>query len=219
MDVLENRFLLTLFNFFSAKDRLLFPQEKGKTELHFTFLSVKIFVCFARIIMNIETLLFFIVGGIAIASAVFVVTRKHALYSALFLIVNMCSLAVLYLMLQAQFIAIIQILVYAGAIMVLFIFVIMLLNLEEEKPVAQKLFSFKTFGFALCVVLLAQFIFAFSKVSADTKSLSPNAAQMGTVEYIGKALFNEYLFPFEAISFLLLAAIVGAVVLAKKKFQ
>ncbi|MBS4028902.1 MAG: NADH-quinone oxidoreductase subunit J [Ignavibacteriales bacterium] len=169
--------------------------------------------------MNLELLLFYIIGGIAIASAVLVVTRKHALYSALFMIVNMCSLAVLYLMLQAQFIAIIQILVYAGAIMVLFLFVIMLLNLGEENSPKPKILSMKTFGYALCVVLLAQFVFAFSKITSDTTQLSPNAAHMGTVEYIGKVLFTEYLFPFEAVSFLLLAAIIGAVVLAKKKFQ
>ena len=169
--------------------------------------------------MNYHLLLFYILGGIAIASAVLVVTRKHAMHSALFMMVNMCTLAILYLMLQAQFIAIIQILVYAGAIMVLFLFVIMLLNLGEEEKVKEKFLSKKTLGFALGAVLLAQFIFAFGKISADTNTLSPNAMQQGTVEYIGKVLFTEYLFPFEAVSFLLLAAIVGAVVLAKKKFQ
>ena len=135
------------------------------------------------------------------------------------MIVNMCSLAVLYLMLKAQFIAIIQILVYAGAIMVLFLFVIMLLNLTQEETLKQKLLSMKTFGFVLGTVLLAQLVLTFVKIPSDTKTLSPIATQQGTVENIGKVLFNEYLFPFEAISFLLLAAIVGAVVLAKKKFQ
>jgi len=169
--------------------------------------------------MNLETILFYIVGGIAISSAVLVITRKHAMYSALFMIVNMCSLAVLYLMLKAQFIAIIQILVYAGAIMVLFLFVIMLLNLTQEETLKQKLLSMKTFGFVLGTILLAQLVLTFVKIPSDTKTLSPIATQQGTVENIGKVLFNEYLFPFEAISFLLLAAIVGAVVLAKKKFQ
>jgi NADH-quinone oxidoreductase subunit J len=113
-----------------------------------------------------------------------------------------------------------HILVYAGAIMVLFLFVIMLLNLGDDKRLGEHLGLRMYFGLALSVALLAELLYIFGV--GNTKNFyaqSPVALEMGTVEYIGKVLFTKFLFPFEITSVLLLAAIIGAVILAKKKLD
>ena len=149
-----------------------------------------------------------------------VITRRNPVISALFLILNFFCLAGLYLTLNAQFIAVIQVLVYAGAIMVLFLFVIMLLNLGDEERLKEKL-SFKrifaaglSFGLLLELVYIAGFIDVPMPAGDFSKGV-----EIGTVEYIGEELFTTYLFPFEITSVLLLAAMVGAVVLAKRKMD
>ncbi|MBI3580245.1 MAG: NADH-quinone oxidoreductase subunit J [Ignavibacteriales bacterium] len=148
------------------------------------------------------------------------ITRRSPVMSALYLILNFFALAGLYLTLHAQFIAVIQILVYAGAIMVLFLFVIMLLNLGDEKGLSDKI-SYKKIGaaglsFGLLMELL--FIVGYAKTDLPVTHID-RATEIGTVEYVGKALFTDFLFPFEVTSVLLLAAIIGAVVLAKKKLD
>ncbi|MEK7264172.1 MAG: NADH-quinone oxidoreductase subunit J [Bacteroidota bacterium] len=168
--------------------------------------------------MTPQHIIFFIIGGLAVFAAAMVVLRKNPVISALFLIVNMMSLAVLYLSLQAQFIAIIQVLVYAGAVMVLFLFVLMLLNLGEESTWTEKITVKKMLAFGLAAVFLGQLLYVFTSSPMPLSSLPASAREIGTVESIGKTLFTDYIFPFEATSFLLLTAIVGAIVLAKKKF-
>lgn len=138
--------------------------------------------------------------------------------SALYLVLNFFVIAVLYLLLRAQFIAIIQITVYAGAIMVLFLFVIMLLNLSEDNLFKWKLTSAKSIAALLGIAMLVEVLY-FVTYFTSTSGISPKAESMGTVESIGKVLFKNYLFPFEITSLLLLAAIVGAILLAKKKFE
>ncbi len=138
--------------------------------------------------------------------------------SALYLVLNFFVIAVLYLFLRAQFIAIIQITVYAGAIMVLFLFVIMLLNLGEDNLVKWRLTSAKSIAALLGIAMLVEILY-FILHFISNPGISPDAESMGTVESIGKILFRNYLFPFEITSFLLLAAIVGAILLAKKKFE
>jgi len=167
--------------------------------------------------MNFESIFLFVVAGVAIASAILMVTRRNPIMSVLFLIVNFFCLALLYLALNAQFIAIIQILVYAGAIMVLFLFVIMLLNLKDERSRREKPGYTKIIAVALACIVLGELLV--SIVVSGTSGLlaaSPLAAQLGTVESIGKVMFSEYLLPFEVTSIVLLAAIVGVVVLAKR---
>ena len=170
--------------------------------------------------LNLETILFFSLSLLAIASAIMMITRRNPINSALYLIMNFFSISGLYLLLKAQFIAIIQVLVYMGAIMVLFLFVIMLLNLQDEKKLKEQ-YSYKKITAVLLSILLFGLlgITIFFGFAGKMTAISDKAEQFGTAEYIGSELFTNYSFPFELASFLLLAAIVGAVVLAKKKFD
>jgi len=170
--------------------------------------------------MTFELAVFFLLAAISVVSAVLMIVQRNPVNSALYLILNFFSLAALYLTLKAQFIAIVQVLVYAGAIMVLFVFVIMLLNLGDDKRLREHLGPKTYIAVALVIGLLGELAFIFSKSRADSvTTLAPNAGQMGTVEFLGQVLYTKFLFPFEMISFLLLTAIVGAVVLAKKKLH
>lgn len=148
------------------------------------------------------------------------ITRKSPVTSVIYLVANFFCISVLYLFLKAQFIAIIQILVYAGAIMVLFLFVIMLLNLQEESKLTENITYKKILSLLLVVLFLNILsITIYFTFKSKLTTIGPNAEQFGTIEYIGKELYTTYSFPFEAISFILLAAIIGAIVLAKKKFE
>ena len=168
--------------------------------------------------MSFEQVVFYFLAVLAAFSAVMMILQRNPVNSALYLILNFFCLGGLYLTLNAQFIAMVQVLVYAGAIMVLFLFVIMLLNLGDDKRLREHLGlrMYLGIGFSVALVLELLFIFLF-RSSTSAVQQSPNAAEMGTVEYIGKVLFTRFLFPFEVTSLLLLAAIVGAVILAKKK--
>jgi NADH-quinone oxidoreductase subunit J len=149
------------------------------------------------------------------------ITRKNPVISALFLVLNFGSLAGLYLLLNAQFIAVAQVIVYAGAIMVLFLFVLMLLKPEHEKNIFSKNPVVKIFAFVIAAVIfiqLAYIIFLSSPESGETTELSASI-KAGTIEEIGVELYTNYILPFEAAGFLLLAATIGALVLAKKKFD
>jgi len=167
----------------------------------------------------IEEILFYIFAFGGIVSALLVVTRRSPIIAAIYLIVNFFCLAALYLTLHAQFIAVIQILVYAGAIMVLFVFVIMLLNLGDERSLSDG-FSWKKaaavgFGFGI----LMELIYIFIKPNGTQAIDMARATNIGTVEAIGRVLFTQFLFPFEVTSLLLTAAIVGAIVLAKRNLD
>jgi NADH-quinone oxidoreductase subunit J len=171
--------------------------------------------------MSLELVLFIVFGSICAVTAVLVITRINPVISALFLVVNFASLAGLYLILNAQFIAIAQIIVYAGAIMVFFLFVIMLLNPESEK----KFFSHKPYikiftvvVVALVFVQLIYMIFLAQPSEEMTREITKSVSA-GTIEQIGRELFTNYVLPFEATGYLLLAATIGALVIAKKKFE
>ncbi|KPK97979.1 MAG: hypothetical protein AMJ90_10095 [candidate division Zixibacteria bacterium SM23_73_2] len=165
-----------------------------------------------------EFLIFFIAAIILVFASVLVVVQRNPVHSALFLIAALCAQAILYLLLNATFLAVIQIIVYAGAIMVLFLFVIMLLNLKKDEfgPERRKAQSF--FGILFAVLLLMELglvvKIGLSKLTPADASLS---FDFGGVQLVGKSLFTDYLFPFELTSVLLLVAMVGAIVLAKKK--
>ncbi len=170
--------------------------------------------------MSVEKIFFFLVAAAAVASALMMITRRNPVKSVLFLIVNFFSLAVLYLFLKAQFIAIIQVIVYAGAIMVLFLFVIMLLNLGDVGAFGEKKGLRLTAGIIAGIVVMIEVILGMGiRWGYLQEKISAQAAEMGTVEFIGKSLYRDYLFPFEVTSVLLLAAMVGVIVLAKKKFR
>ena len=162
------------------------------------------------------TFFFYLLSGAAVLSAVLVITRRNPVHSALSLIVTLLSLAGLYLMLYAPFVAGVQIILYAGGIMVLFLFVIMLVNIER----AQREYVFNHqwhVGLAACVALGGLFLFVFKKGSSIFP-LNPAAPpEPMNTQQISLTLFRSYLLAFEVASLLLLVAIVGAVVMAKKR--
>lgn len=171
--------------------------------------------------MTLQLILFILFALIAAVSSVLMITRSNPVISALFLILNFAALAGLYLTLHAQFIAVTQVIVYAGAIMVLFLFVLMLLNPQKEK-----LFSIhpkiKIFAVVIAVLVFIQLVYLIFFTSPNGTNISPNVAasiKAGTVEQIGRQLYSNYILPFEAAGFLLLAATIGALVIAKKKFE
>ncbi|HEY3249618.1 MAG TPA: NADH-quinone oxidoreductase subunit J [Ignavibacteria bacterium] len=167
-----------------------------------------------------ENILILIFAIVSVFAAILMITRRNPITSALFLIVNFFCVSVIYLMLRSQFIAIIQILVYAGAIMVLFLFVIMLLNLQDESKLTENITYKKISAVILSLLLFSSLaITTFFAFSDKFKTMSPNAEGQGTIQAVGKQLYTVFSFPFELVSFILLAAIVGAIVLAQKKFE
>jgi NADH-quinone oxidoreductase subunit J len=165
-----------------------------------------------------ESLLFFFLAAFAVTTALLMVTQRSPMMSAIYLIGNFFALAALYLLLRAQLLAVLQIAVYTGAIMVLVIFVIMLLNLGDEAHLMKRITLRTGAAIALvCGLLLEIFYLVF--VSEPPVMVTPlESPGLGTVESIGSALFGRFLLPFELTSILLLAAIVGAVVLARKRY-
>ena len=163
-------------------------------------------------------MIFFILAGVALVSGGLVVFQRQPLRSALWLIVNFFAVAGIYLLAHAEFIAAIQIIVYAGAIMVLFLFVIMLLNLRQpEAEVKFMHLGQKVGGVILAGFTVLLLIYGVMQVVLPAGKEAPPG--MGNTESIARLLFTDYLLPFEVTSVLLLVAIVGAVVLAKTKLK
>lgn len=165
-----------------------------------------------------QAILFYVFGGVAVAASFLAVTRRNPVTAGLLVALALFAMAGLFALLSAHFIAVIQILVYAGAIIVLFIFVIMLLNLGEEdlRDLGLRPWPFMVV-WALLAFLLAGLIGAVRDVGPGLGA-AELAPDFGTIAATGQELFTRYLVPFEAISVLLLAAIVGAVVLATKRY-
>jgi len=161
--------------------------------------------------------LFLTFALIAVGCAVNLLRQRHPISSALSLIGVMGSLAVLYLLLGAEFIAAIQVIVYAGAIMVLFLFVIMLLNAGEEARTQRSKLA-RVLGLPLAGALLAQLSFVVWRQLGGGPEVEFGGF-VGSTEALGRALFREYVLPFEVTSVLILVAIVGAVVLARKEVR
>jgi len=162
------------------------------------------------------TILFYIFAAVTVLAALNMVLQRTPVYSALSLIVVLCSLAVVYLLLGAEFMAVIQVIVYAGAIMVLFVFVIMLLNAGREKPSHRSRVA-KWIGAPLIGAFLVEMLLVIWEQFPPTRAASP-APLDGSPVAIGHLLFRNYVLPFEVTSILILVAVLGAVVLAKKEF-
>jgi NADH-quinone oxidoreductase subunit J len=175
--------------------------------------------------LALNAVFFYLFGALAVGASLLVIGQRNPIYSVLLLITSFGALSGLYILLDAPFAAVTQIIVYAGAIMVLFLFTVMLLNVPREdaaewdrshplnKPGARRL------GGALAVLLLAELIWAVWHVSTRQESGIKDVAAgtVSSVAAIGRSIFTDYAFPFEVTSILILAAMVGAVILARRE--
>ncbi|MBX3048601.1 MAG: NADH-quinone oxidoreductase subunit J [Anaerolineales bacterium] len=165
--------------------------------------------------MNGDLLLFFGLALVAVGAAVAMLVSRNAVYSALFLIINFATIAVFFLMLGAPFIAMAQVTVYAGAIMVLFLFVIMLLGAEQIQLPGRGGWQ-RPLAILLAVALVAETAVVIFGRGEVTQMLQPSASDYGNPQAIGMTLFSDFLLPFEVTSVLLLAAMVGVIVITKE---
>jgi len=170
----------------------------------------------------LDNVVFWVFAPIAVAAAVAMLLTRHVIYAALFLVANFACIAVMYLLLDAAFLFAVQIIVYAGAIMVLFLFVVMLLNQhKEDDPEAMpaSLVRINSRGFVLLSVLLAvELAVALSRIGITTFTTDAGAvASISSVARIGTALFTTHAFAFEVTSVLILVSMVGAVVIARRE--
>jgi NADH-quinone oxidoreductase subunit J len=172
-----------------------------------------------------ESLLFYVLSGLAVGASALVIGQRNPMYSVLLLIVSFAALAGLYITLDAPFVAMAQMIIYAGAIMVLFLFVVMLLNAPQEDaaewdrthPLRRG--GFARVGVVLAVLLVAELGWALAKVVSLGAPVGGRAdgAVIASVREMGRVLFSQYSFAFEATSVLILVAMVGAVVLARRE--
>ena len=172
-----------------------------------------------NLLPSIPQLLFVLFGAMALGCAVAMVAQRNPLYSAISLVGVFVSLACLYLTLQAPFIAAIQVIVYAGAIMVLVVFVIMLLNVEEEARRPVRLHYLIPVGVLLAAVLVGEAAFMLQLGNSGPAGFAPAQAagsDVGLTASIGAGMFTKYLLPFEVTSVLILMALVGAITLARQ---
>lgn len=167
--------------------------------------------------MQLSQYLFFFLSFVAILSALMVIIDKNPVHSVLFLIVTFFAIAGHYLILNAQFLAVVNIIVYAGAIMVLFLYVIMMLNLNKEIEPHKKNIPKVAAVIASGVLMLC--LIALLKGAEVSMLPAARSSNIGLMENLGKVLFKEYMLPFEISSVLFLAAMVGAVFLSKKEIH
>ena len=168
----------------------------------------------------LEALLFAMFAGTAIGCALGVIFHRNPVHCALLLVGVLLSLSGLFVLLHAQFIAALQVIVYAGAIMVLFLFVVMLLNVKSESAILSP-GAAKGFGFLFALLVFVELLWTVLTPGGEQGSLPPESplpADFGSPAAIGRTLYTVWLLPFEITSILLLVAVIGAVVLAKRKF-
>jgi len=165
---------------------------------------------------------FYVFGFIAVISSLLVVGQKNPMHSVMLLIVSFGALAGLYVLLDAPFTAVTQIIVYAGAIMVLFLFVVMLLNVPREEPASPGASAVlgptgMRIGVVLSLLLAVEVIWAMTRIGAGWFGQGPGTASVSSVALIGNGLFTRHAFAFEATSILILVSMIGAVVLARRE--
>jgi NADH-quinone oxidoreductase subunit J len=172
-----------------------------------------------------ETILFYLFSGVAVVASALVIGQRNTMYSIMLLIASFGALSALYIQLDAPFVAMAQIIVYAGAIMVLFLFVVMLLNApQEDAAVWGRMHPLRRpgvtrFGALLAGLLIVQLVWALVRVSEASAAVGArgDVATVSSVRVLGRVLFSDYVFAFEATSILILVAMVGAVVLAARE--
>ncbi len=160
-----------------------------------------------------NSIFFYFFATVLILAALTVVLARNPSYSVLSLVVAIFSLASIFILLEAFFVGVILLLVYAGAVLVLFLFVVMLLNLNKEEVARVRQSRLRPLGFLVGAAFLVEFLWVI-KASTATETKTPGSIR-GTIETIGRILFTDYLLPFELTSFLLLAAVIGIVSLAQ----
>ena len=173
--------------------------------------------------MTSDLLLFYLFAAVAVGGSLLVVGQRNPIYSVVAIVGSFCGLSGLYVLLEAPFVAVVQIIIYAGAILVLFLFTVMLLNASREdagewdrthpyyRPGPTRV------GAVLAVVLLVQLVWAFSRLDVLSEGVGETQPAASSVRLLGRVLFTDYIFAFEVTSILIIAAMVGAVVLAGKK--
>lgn len=166
--------------------------------------------------MGVTPILFWVLSVLALFSALMVITSKNPMHSVIWLIIVFFAISGHYLLLNAQFLSIVNIIVYAGAIMVLFLYVLMLMDLKKENE-PQKNRWLKLAGALAGGSLLLVLIAALKKADIATQLAETRTGDIGLIENLGKVLFSEYVVPFEIASILFLSAMVGAVVIGKKE--
>jgi NADH-quinone oxidoreductase subunit J len=166
--------------------------------------------------MSVDLILFLVLALVAIATALGMLLSRNTVYSALFLVLNFATVAVFYLLLSAPFIAMSQISVYAGAIMVLFLFVIMLLGAQQLMP-SQGLPWQRPLAFLLALVLVVESVYLLLFRGQPQGQIPAGDVTFGSPQAVGTMLFSDYLLPFEVTSIVLLVAMVAAIVLSKKE--
>ena len=164
--------------------------------------------------MEITQIVFWFLTVLALIAAVGVVSSKNPIYSVLWLIVVFFAISGHYILMNAQFLAIVNIIVYAGAIMVLFLFVVMLMNLNSDAEPVKNVYM-KMAGIISGLTLMIVLVAAFSTAETQNVIIRPGTS-VGLIENLGKALFNKYVVPFEISSILFLSAMVGAIVIGKR---
>jgi NADH-quinone oxidoreductase subunit J len=172
-----------------------------------------------------DLLLFYLFAAITVGGSLLVVGQRNPVYSVVAIVASFCGLSGLYVLLEAPFVAVVQIIIYAGAILVLFLFTVMLLNASREDGAEwDRTHPFyrqgpTRVGAVLAAVLLGQLAWTFSRMSGLAEGVGEAQPAASSVRLLGRVLFTDYMFAFEVTSILIIAAMVGAVVLAGKKGQ
>ena len=173
----------------------------------------------------VETIVFYTLSGLILGLGVAVITTPNTVHSVLYLVMSFLGVAVIFVVLEAEFLAVIQVLVYAGGIVVLYLFVVMLVNLKRDPEAHQDPRRLSVVGLALAGAVLLELVgiivYSYSREPSEPVAAAPVAsvAVQGNVEQIGWLLYTDYLIPFEVASVLLLVAMVGAIVLAKRELS
>jgi NADH-quinone oxidoreductase subunit J len=164
-----------------------------------------------------ELVTFAVVTPISVGAAALMLLQRNAVHAALFLILNQFTLAVYFVLLEAHFLAAVQVIVYAGAIMVLFLFVIMFLGVDRRESLAERIRGQRPMGLALGILLVAAVAFVVQTGVGLGRTPVPDMVQPGgNIQAVGRSLFTDYVFPFEVTAILLIVAAIAAMVLASR---
>jgi len=166
--------------------------------------------------VTVSAAIFYVLASIALVSGAMVIWSRNAVHSAIYLVLSFLSVAGIYVLLEAEFVAAVQVLVYAGGIMVLFLFVIMLVNLRDALGARVRLHASVSGSIGLGVVALILYVYQRGRVNVEGTGASI-LRQGGNLQAVGASLYRDYLLPFEVASILLLVAMIGAIVLARQK--